>query len=191
MSDLTTYTDEELVGLSLTNRQFFGELVVRYEKKLGAYLRRLGLTTTEDVEDVLQDVFVKVYQNLNDFDQGLSFNSWIYRIAHNETMSFFRARKVRPQGHQAQITPEEFANLASELNVVKESEQRYDEHLVRECVEALPHMYREIVELHFFEHKNYAEISDILALPAGTVATRLNRAKERLRQLLQDKGVTP
>lgn len=190
MPDLTTHTDEELVGLSLENKRYFGELVTRYERKLGAYVRRLGQLPDEDVEDLLQNIFIKVYQNLNDFDRGLSFNSWIYRIAHNETMSFFRARRVRPQGHQVQMTSEAFANIASDLNVERESALRHDEEIVRGCISELPEQYREIVVLKYFEDKSYHELSDILALPPGTVATRLNRAKERLRQGLLAKGVT-
>ncbi|PIR82987.1 hypothetical protein COU19_02895 [Candidatus Kaiserbacteria bacterium CG10_big_fil_rev_8_21_14_0_10_56_12] len=190
MSDLTIHTDEELVGLSLEHKRYFGELVRRYEHKLGAYVRRLGQLSAEDVEDVLQNVFIKVYQNLNDFDRSLSFSSWIYRIAHNETMSFFRGRRVRPQGHKVYMTSEMFENIASDLNVVRESEKRYDERVVKECVAALPEAYREIVILKYFENKSYQELSDILALPPGTVATRLNRAKARLRSALHTKGIT-
>ncbi|MFA7302491.1 MAG: sigma-70 family RNA polymerase sigma factor [Candidatus Paceibacterota bacterium] len=189
MPDHTSHTDEELAGLSLENKRFFGELVTRYEKKLGAYVRRLGQLPQEDVQDLLQNIFIKVYQNLNDFDQSLSFNSWIYRIAHNETMTFFRSRRVRPQGHQAPMTPEMLANIASDLDVQQESEVRHDEELVRQCIDELPAHYREIVVLKYFENKRYDELSDILRLPAGTVATRLSRAKEQLKARLLAKGI--
>ncbi|MDD5489902.1 MAG: sigma-70 family RNA polymerase sigma factor, partial [Candidatus Moranbacteria bacterium] len=77
-------TDEEMVALTLKNQDYFACLVERYEPKLMRYIRRISAATQEDAEDLLQDVFVKVYRNLNDFDQKLKFSSWIYRIAHNQ-----------------------------------------------------------------------------------------------------------
>ena len=92
-------TDTEIVQLSLNNKDFFAILIERYESPLSRYVRRLGVGDNEDVQDLLQNVFIKTYQNLNDFDQDLSFSSWIYRITHNETISFFRKKNVRPEGN--------------------------------------------------------------------------------------------
>ena len=188
MEDLTHHTDEELVRLSLTDTRFFGELVVRYEKKLGAYIYRIGNLGKEDIQDLLQDIFVKVYENLNGFDQDLKFSSWIYRIAHNETMGFFRKRRARPQGHQLILEDEDMAGLASELNLVRELEEHDDAQKLREAIQTLPRQYKEVLILKFFEHKSYDEISDILALPSGTIATRITRGKERIRSYMSSVG---
>jgi len=188
MQDPTNLTDEELVALSIQNKLFFGELVTRYERKLGAYIYRIGSLPQEDIEDLLQNIFLRVYQNLNAFNQDLQFSSWIYRIAHNETMAFFRKRSVRPHGHLHTLSDEEMANLASELNITKDIEARDDATVLHTCIQKLPQQYRDIVVLKFFEHKSYDELSDILELPPGTIATRIRRAKERLRKLLHQHG---
>ena len=89
-NDCNEKNDEELVALALKNQDFFACLVERYEPKLMRYVRRISAATQEDAEDLLQEIFVKVYRNLNDFDPDLKFSSWIYRIAHNQVISYWR-----------------------------------------------------------------------------------------------------
>src|SRR5665213_4101272 len=95
--DTHTLTDEAAARLSLEDKEQFALLIGRYEAKLGRYFERLGVRVREDREDLLQNAFLKAYRNLNSFDPTLSFSSWMYRIAHNEAMSFFRAKHARPQ----------------------------------------------------------------------------------------------
>jgi RNA polymerase sigma-70 factor (ECF subfamily) len=186
--DTTLYTDEELVSLSLNNKRYFAEIVRRYELKLSAYIYRLAKLGPEDAEDLLQEVFLKVYQNLNSFDAELKFSSWIYRITHNETMAFFRRRNVRPHGHLVDESEEVLARLASELDLMRDLEAKDDTRILIESLNILPKDYREVLILKYFEHKSYDEISDILTMPSGTVATRINRAKERLRRIMSSTG---
>lgn len=188
--DITVYTDEELVSLSLENKRFFAEIVGRYEHRLSVYIGRLGRLSAEDTEDVLQEVFLAVYQNLNSFDADLKFSSWIYRIAHNATMAFFRKRRVRPEGHVIDASEEVLATIASELSLMRELEAKDDREKVNAALAQLSERAREVLILKFFEHKSYDEISDILTLPPGTVATRLHRAKEELRRILEANGYT-
>ena len=77
-------SDLQLVKLSLKDHQNFRYLVERYEPLLLRYMRRIANVSKEEAEDLLQEIFIKVYKNLNGFDQKLKFSSWIYRIAHNE-----------------------------------------------------------------------------------------------------------
>lgn len=186
--DNTLYTDEELVSLSLRNKRYFAEIVRRYEHKLSAYIYRLAKLGPEDVEDLLQEVFLKVYQNLNSFDTELKFSSWIYRITHNETMAFFRRRNVRPHGHLVDESEEVLARLASDLDLMRDLEAKDDARILIESLNTLAQEYREVLILKYFEHKSYDEISDILTIPSGTVATRINRAKERLRRIMSSTG---
>jgi RNA polymerase sigma-70 factor, ECF subfamily len=191
MNEISRYSDEELVGLSLANKSFFAEIVERYERKLSTYIYRIGRLSPEDIEDLLQEVFLAVYQNLNSFDQDLKFSSWIYRITHNTTMAYFRKRKVRPQGHLVEESEAVLQELAAELNLKEELEANDDARVLLEALEELPQEYKDIIVLKFFEHKSYDEISDILAMPGGTVATRINRGKERIRDLLHTRGFKP
>ena len=179
------HSDEELVRLSLKDKHAFAGLVERYERQLSVYIRRLGVGNAADCEDVLQDTFLKVYVNLNSFKTDLLFSSWVYRIAHNEAMSFFRKRKVRPHGNLVEDSEEVFRTLASELNLTDELMRKEDSKILQEVLRTLIPEYQEILILKFYEHKNYDEISDILSLPLGTVGTRLHRAKKYLKQALE------
>jgi len=95
--DLREKTDEELVALALKDPQVYASIMERYEEKLLRYIMRISVNSKEDAEDVLQDVFLSAYKNLNDFDQDLKFSSWIYRIAHNKVISHFRKVSARPR----------------------------------------------------------------------------------------------
>jgi RNA polymerase sigma-70 factor (ECF subfamily) len=181
-------TDEELAALCLTDTSVFGALVDRYEGKLRNYIYRIGKLGPEDTEDLLQEVFIKVYQNLNAFDTSLKFSSWIYRIAHNETMAFFRKRRARPHGHALDVDEAVIANLASESDVLKESMESFDAMRLKEILGTLSREYYDVIILQFFEHKTYDEISDILAIPPGTVATRLSRAKAQIKKRMSSNG---
>jgi RNA polymerase sigma-70 factor (ECF subfamily) len=186
----TTHTDEELVRLSLSDKEQFSLLVERYASRLRTYITRIGSLRAEDTEDILQETFVRVYQNLNEFDTSLKFSSWIYRIAHNQTMTFFRKRRARPEGHMNILGETELDALASESDVFSESAQSYDAVKLQEVLGLLPRDQYEILILRFFEHKTYDEISDILSLAPGTVAARLNRAKAKIRQIMNTNGYT-
>ena len=81
------YTDQDLVTQTLANKQAFAKIVRRYEAPLLRYITRLGCRNTSTAQDLLQEIFIKTYVHLNDYDHSLQFSSWIYRIAHNEIIS--------------------------------------------------------------------------------------------------------
>lgn len=185
-------SDEALVALVLTEAEYYGHIIERYEAKLARYIKRLGVRTKEDCEDVLQDVFIKAYRNLNNFDQALSFSSWIYRIAHNESISWYRKRSVRPEGHG--VADAETILMFTESTLLDQEamlQQSYDAQAVQKAVAELPDRYRSVIILRFFEHKEYEEISDIMQIPVGTVGTLIHRAKAKLQSLLAAKEATP
>ncbi len=177
-------SDEELVQRCLSDTQFFGEIIERYEKKLHLYIKRKSNASSEDIKDILQNIFIKVYKNINDFDPTLRFSSWIYRIAHNEMIDWYRKEKRTPR-----IYLEEnetlFKAIASETNLTNDALVDEAKVNIRKVIESLPQKYQEIVELRFFEDKTYEEIADILKIPPGTVAIRINRVKKKLEEVLQ------
>ncbi len=174
-------SDEELVAAALQEQAFFGDIVERYQEKLLRYINRLGVRNKEDGEDVLQEIFVKVYRNLNGFDQSLSFSSWIYRIAHNEAISWYRKRSVRPEGH---LVDDGEVLLGFMFTEEDSSEVDFDKTINAEeingALDQLDEKYRTVLILRFFEHKEYDEISDILKIPIGSVGTLVHRGKKRL-----------
>lgn len=180
--------DEDVVREALRAKDLFGVLVRRYQDRLSRYIRRLGVSRHEDMEDVLQNVFIKTYRNLNGFDPSLRFSSWIYRITHNETMSFFRAKRARPE-----VLPGEdddvIERIPAMLDIEGDINRGYDAAIVGRALNKLDPKYRDVLILRFFEERDYADISDVLRLPMGTVATLLSRGKKKLKELLADQPV--
>ena len=178
-------SDEELVRRSLEDKEAFGLLIERYEAKLDRYIRRLGVHVSEDREDVLQDIFLKVYRNLNGFDTSLSFSSWIYRIAHNEAISWYRKKNVRPEGHLVTDGDEVLGFLSSKEEAADVTfDKSVNAEKLGEALKAIDVKYREVLILRYFEHKEYEEISDILQIPVGSVGTLIHRGKKQLAGVL-------
>lgn len=183
-------SDEEIVAKTLKDKQFFGEIVDRYEAKLARYIARLGVRNPEDQLDVLQEIFLKVYRNLNGFDRSLQFSSWIYRISHNEAISWYRKKNVRPEGHLIADSEELLGFLSAKEDT---QEIDFDKTVNAKAVNAallkVAAKYREVIVLRFFEHKEYEEISDILKIPVGSVGTLLHRGKKQLERELNSEAI--
>ena len=178
-------SDAEVVKMTLKDPNQYGLLVERYEAKLQRYIARLGVRVHDDQLDVLQEIFIKAYRNLNSFDTSLSFSSWVYRIAHNEAISFYRKKKVRPEGHLVGNGDEVLSFLSSSLDT---AEVKFDKSInaeeVNKALTLIDEKYREPLVLRFFEHKEYDEISDILQIPIGSVGTLIHRGKKQLATVL-------
>lgn len=181
----TEPTDEQIARRALADKEAFGEIITRYEAKLGRYLARLGIAVPEDREDVLQNAFVKAYRNLNGFDPDLPFSSWMYRIAHNEAMSFFRAKRARPSVTLDEDGATLFAELKDEqADTTEVAETRLSSAELAKALASIDQKYRDVLTLRYFEERSYADISDILQVPIGTVSTLVHRAKRAVREAL-------
>lgn len=177
-------SDQELVAATLADSAAYVHLVRRYEAPLMRYLLRLGCKTRSDAEDVLQEVFIKAFRNLNEYDTTLKFSSWLYRITHNEAITFFRKANRLPQVARSDDEVAAFEQIADVSNLADEVDAKLDAAALRAAVDALDPKYRDVLILRFLEDRSYEEISDILRKPPGTVATLISRAKQRLRDLL-------
>ncbi len=178
-------TDEEIVRRTLSDKEAFALLIERYEAKLLRYLERLGVGVREDREDILQNAFIKAYKNLNGFDLTLSFSSWMYRIAHNEAMSFFRSKHARPQvilSEEGELLITELQDDDSDASAL--AELRLSREELAKAFATISPQYRDALILRFFENRSYTEMSDILEVPVGTVSTLIYRAKRALRSSL-------
>jgi len=166
------------------DREVFACLIDRYEAKLRRYLKRLMPGLGEEADDVLQEIFIKAYLHARGFDTSLSFSSWIYRIAHNEAVSWLRKRKVRP--NSVDLGEDDFHTFMESVRDASEhAERKLEEDAVARVLVLLREEYRTILVLKFLEGKEYEEISDILQIPPGTVATRIHRAKKAFTSLYE------
>jgi RNA polymerase sigma-70 factor (ECF subfamily) len=176
-------SDLDILRKSLVAVDYFSCLYDRYEKQLLRYVKRVAFATDEEAADILQEAFIKIWRNLNAFDQRLKLSSWLYRIVHNEAISF--VRKKKSYGKDLRVSWDEnlYAEIPDEPGAADELENR--DKLTHRLLAQLPESYREVLVLKFLENMGYEEISDILKIPEGTVATRINRAKKAFRNLAE------
>ena len=179
------WTDQELVRRSLADVTYFSCLYERYEDSLLRYIQRLGLRDSQEARDVLQNAFVKAWKYLNTFDDRMKLSSWLYRIVHNEAISCLRKKATSTKRQQwayaghTEEDPEEW-----EKSDKWKSLEELDEH-IHVVLDQLSLKYKDVLVLKFLENRSYEEISDILKIPEGTVATRINRAKKAFRKIAQ------
>lgn len=179
--DCSDKSDSELVELSKSNPDYFSYLMYRYQDKLSAYIRRISYFNKEDIEDILQEVFIKVYKNLNDYEDALKFSSWIYRITRNHTIDQIRKNYRHPQTKS--LEEGEFCKfIASSTAIEKDYCNKNLLQHATEIINDLPLKYREVLVLRFLEEKEYEEIMDILKKPKGTIATLIRRGKKLLEE---------
>lgn len=174
-------SDEELALGLLEDQSCLLALMRRYENRLLAYIFRLSNFSREEAEDILQDVFIKMYKNINSFDDSLKFSSWIYRITHNEVIDNFRKNKRRPQASDDIFDEDIINRIVEDFDIEKELDRGKLKEALFSFLDKIDNKYREVLILKFVEEKDYREISDILKKPMGSVATLINRAKKRLK----------
>jgi len=183
-------SDEEIAKEALRNADAFGVLMSRYEAPLARYVRRISSFSPDDVDDILQEAFIKAYRNLREFDGTSRFSSWIYRIARNQTIDTARKKHVKATVSIEEHDLGNFLRAATDLegDLARREELARVEAVIRD----LPDTYRDALILRFLEEKSYEEIMDILHIPKGTVATLIRRGRALLmKRLGQDGTSTP
>lgn len=182
--------DEELVEQIKTNKELFIYLMKRYEEKIKKYIRRISGLPPEAVEDLSQNIFLKVYLNLDYFDQSQKFSSWIYRIAHNETINFWLYNKRR-QVEPWDINEAPKNVLRDSTNIENEIYQKINNQKLLDAFEVIDQKYSAVLVLNFIEGKSYREIAKEMDKPIATIGTLLNRGKKILKKELVRIGFTP
>ncbi|MDH7476095.1 MAG: RNA polymerase sigma factor [Microgenomates group bacterium] len=175
-------SDEKIVEEVIKNKEVFAEIIDRYRDKILRYIFYL-VGNKKDAEDIAQEVFIKVYVNLLGFNKKLKFSSWLFRIAHNEAVNFLKKKKINLN------FDERVYKIDSEKDIEEDFSKKEIEKTVKNCLTELPVIYREVVDLYYFENLSYEEISDVLKVPAGTVAIRLSRAKKILKNICQNQKI--
>ncbi len=163
------------------DREAFGLIIERYEEKLLRYGRRFH-ADREDIRDLVQDVFIKAYMNIQSFDPKRRLSPWIYRIAHNE---FVNAVKKRIRNPLSYFDFDTILPHAAKTETLLDDISRQElKRVIEGNLKQLDEKYREPLILYYFEEMEYKEIADILQIPMSTVGVRLQRGKMALKRLL-------
>ena len=174
------------------DQKAFGMLVEKYQRKLGRLLSRMVRDQAE-VEDVVQESFIKAYRALPNFRGDSAFYTWLYRIGINTAKNYLVSMGRRPQiSHDVEIEDAENFEDAEELRTAEtpETEMMTKEiaKTVNETMMALPDELRTAITLRELEGLSYEEIATLMNCPIGTVRSRIFRAREtiavKLRPLL-------
>jgi len=176
------YTDQDIVELVKKDTQNYKYLMDRYESKLLIYIRRIIYVSKEDAEDILQEVFIKAYKNIYGYNPKYKFSNWIYRITHNEAISFLRKKKRSIISFQDEDI---FDRIKSDINMEEDFIKESEREKVKTVLSMLDQKYREVLVLKYFEEKEYNEIAEILHLPSGTVASLISRGREKFKLLME------
>lgn len=174
--------DEVLAG----NEQAFRGIIDANERLVRQIVYRI-LPNDADREDVCQDVFLKVYQNLATFQFNSKLSTWIGRIAYNTALNHLEKKKVPLVGDSVdeQTTADQWPDITDITEEFAESRD-LSVKLAGE-IDELPVMYGTILSLFHLQDMQYGEIADILSLPIGTVKNYLFRARRMLRERLMQK----
>jgi len=170
----------------------FQEIVRRYRNQITNYVYRM-IDDYDRSVDIAQETFVRVYMNVERYQATFSFSTYIYRIAHNLAITELRQRKRRrliplptffsaKEGEEVEVEiPDQDQVLADEALISDERRRA-----VTTAIASLPEKYRAALVLCDLEEKSYEEISEVLGLPTGTVKSRINRARNLLREKLRE-----
>lgn len=181
-------SDRWLVMESLASPQAYKTLVDRYWRRLYSFIRRLYFLNHEDIQDVLQEAFLKAYRNLNAFDTSLSFSTWIYQITRNAAIDALRKRHRQP--FMCSIDEEDVERLLVGSNELHQHISREQHEILNRVLTELPIQYREVLTLRYLEEKTYEEMVDILKKPKGTIASLVNRGRVMLVGRLKAQGLS-
>lgn len=175
------------------NLNVYRELVENYQNLVGHIVFRL-VSQPENREEIAQEVFIKVYQNLSNFKFQSKLSTWIGRIAYNTTINYLRKERIplyediNPTQSNGAADEEYIDPLRSvEDNYPTPAERIEDKDraaFLKNQIEKLPVPYRTIITLFHLEQMSYQEISEIMDLPEGTVKSYLFRARKKLKDIL-------
>jgi len=168
----------------------FNKLVSKYREQLHFHIGKM-IRDREQVEDLVQEVFMKAFDNLESYNTQYAFSTWIYRIATNHTIDYLRKKKLKTLSINDPVTtkdgemnvqlPDE--NFETDRAIIRKQRKK----MIESAISNLPEKYRDVIRMRHMEEMSYQEISDELDLPLGTVKAHIFRAREMLYKTLKDK----
>lgn len=181
--------DEEIIRLIIKGDiELYAEIIDRYSGKV--YSTAYSYThSQEESRDLVQEILIKIYNNLSSFKEDARFSTWLYRIAVNSCIDW--SRKKKSKAIMTAISFEE-TNILEIITTDSEGPEELllkqeNKEAVRNAVGDLPEIYKTVLVLYYFEELQVQEICNILDTPRKTIETRLYRAKKILKSILTQK----
>ncbi len=185
-------TDADLITKAIAGSEDgFEELVRRYQRPIVGYVFRM-LGDYDSALDVTQETFVKVYSSLTKYSSEYKFSTWLYRIAHNAAIDHMRRNSVNSQSLETETDGVAYQiQIESPAPNPEQDRERSEwRKEIDSVIKCLPAAYRELIILRHSRDLSYDEISDVTGLPLGTVKNRLFRARDMMRSIFIERGIT-
>jgi RNA polymerase sigma-W factor len=183
--------DSELIKkVKLGDSKAYDRLLKKYKNSVFNLVLRM-VRNTPEAEDLTQEAFIKAFNSLSSFNEDYAFSTWLYKIASNNCIDYFRKRKLqtysldKPLQYKDSELQHEIPD--PDLNPEKSILASERSKIIKEAIESLPKKYYTAIVLRHTEEKTYEEIAEILNLPLGTVKARIFRAREMLNKALKDR----
>lgn len=193
MPETTEYkklTDEELIyRFQRDDYQAFNELVERYKNKLVNFIFRYT-GNRDDAEDYAQDTFLKLYKSKHLYREIAKFSTWFYTIALNTVKTNIKKKNRYSTISISDFDPENDKDYDLKSDDVSPEEtvnSDLEMELIQSAINSLDEAFREVIVLRDIEDLEYDEIAKITGLPLGTVKSRINRGREKLKIILSNK----
>jgi RNA polymerase sigma-70 factor (ECF subfamily) len=178
------WEEQDLISRCKKNDiEAFEKLILKYESKI-YNLCYYMLKNKEDAMDASQEVCLKIYRAINKFKGDSKLSTWIYRIAYNTCMDYIKKRKDELSFDE--VIGTDFQNDSKIEDIIESKELKFE---IKRCILKLSNDFRTIIILRDINGLSYQEIADVLNIETGTVKSRLNRAREALRNELIKSGV--
>lgn len=161
----------------------FAWLVEAYQGPVYRLALRMGLSPA-DAEEAAQNAFLAAWRGLPSFRGEAKFSTWLYRLASNAAVDVLRREKK----YENQWDIEDLQQPDAAPSPQEQVERQDTQQAVRAAMAALSAEFRQVLVLRYLQEMSYQEISQALALPEGTVKSRINRAKGQLKALLAESG---
>jgi RNA polymerase sigma factor (sigma-70 family) len=178
----TTYTEQELVlALKERNNQAFGFLYDNYAGALYSIIKQIITDNNELASDVLQEVFINIWRKIESYDQtkGRLF-TWMLNIARNASIDTLRSKSYQNSQKNQELPDNVYKGVANQT-----TQQNVDNIGLKKVLEKLKTEHRVLVELAYFKGFTHEEIAEMMAIPLGTVKTRIRNALLQLREYLK------
>ncbi|HRR09648.1 MAG TPA: sigma-70 family RNA polymerase sigma factor [Rhodothermales bacterium] len=180
-----TWVEQALTG----NEAAFQRLMNKYREPIWHHIRKM-IRNDEEVDDLVQEAFIKAFSSLGSYSTQFAFSTWLYKIATNHTIDFLRKRRLKTISIDK---PVQTKDGEMELEI-PDVEYRPDRHivedqrnrLIEEAIAKLPEKYHRVIVMRHQQEMSYEEIADELSLPLGTVKAHIFRAREMLYRFLKD-----
>lgn len=159
--------------------QAFRDLIERHQSRLYSFAYGM-MQNSEAARDVVQETFIAAYQALPRYNPQGTFYAWLHKIAMNQCLRHLRNKKWTVPWEDVDPLVTDTAPDPEQSLVSDEKRRR-----IRKAIKRLPKDYREVIVLRYDSELSYLEIAETLGVPVSTIETRLFRAKEKLRRMLQ------